>query len=156
MVRDLARTLEKQVDLKLVGEETDLDKNLVEALADPLIHLVRNAVDHGIEAPEVRVANGKSSAGSITLSAEQAGDHILLTIVDDGAGIDPDKLRDMAVKKGFMEADVAARLTDKEAYDLIFLPGASTKQEISDISGRGVGMDVVKTRYFTAEWSDRY
>ncbi|NOY62490.1 MAG: chemotaxis protein CheA [Gammaproteobacteria bacterium] len=146
VVRDLARSLEKEVDLKLVGEETDLDKNLVEALADPLVHLVRNAVDHGVEGPDAREAKGKPRVGSIELSAAQEGDHILLAIKDDGAGMDANVLRRKVVEKGLMDEDAASRLNDKECYDLIFMPGFSTKAEISDVSGRGVGMDVVKTR----------
>ena len=146
VVRDLARTLKKEVTLELQGEETDLDKNLVEALADPLVHLIRNAVDHGIEMPDDRVAAGKERTGTVLLSAEQEGDHILLVIKDDGAGMDPDKLRSIAVAKGLMDQDAAARLDDREAFSLIFAPGFSAKEEISDISGRGVGMDVVKTR----------
>ncbi len=146
VVRDLARSLNKEVNLELQGEDTDLDKNLVEALADPLVHLVRNAVDHGIEMPDERVAAEKPRAGTVVLSAEQEGDHILLSISDDGGGMDPDFLRNKAVEKGLMDADAAARLDDKEAFNLIFAPGFSTKEVISDISGRGVGMDVVKTR----------
>ena len=146
VVRDLARTLRKEISLDLVGEETDLDKNLVEALADPLVHLVRNAVDHGIEMPQDRQAKGKPREGTVLLSAEQEGDHILLTITDDGAGMDAQVLREKAVDKGLYDLDAANRLTDREAYDLIFAPGFSTKNAISDISGRGVGMDVVKTR----------
>lgn len=146
VVRDLARTLNKEIDLVLVGEETDLDKNLVEALADPLVHLVRNSVDHGIEMPNDREACGKPRTGTITLSASQEGDHILLKIEDDGAGMDPEKLKQIAIKRGVLDEDSAARMTDNEAYNLIFAPGFSTKVEISDISGRGVGMDVVKTR----------
>jgi two-component system, chemotaxis family, sensor kinase CheA len=146
VVRDLARSLNKDVQLVLQGEETDLDKNLVEALADPLVHLVRNAVDHGVEMPDDRIAKGKSRTGTVKLSAEQEGDHILLVIEDDGAGMDPDKLRRLAVKKGLLDDDGASRLDDKEAFMLIFAPGFSTKTEITDISGRGVGMDVVKTR----------
>ncbi|GIU07274.1 chemotaxis protein CheA [Shewanella glacialipiscicola] len=146
VVRDLARTLNKEIDLIMVGEETDLDKNLVEALADPLVHLVRNSVDHGIEMPNEREANGKSRTGTITLSASQEGDHILLKIEDDGAGMDPEKLKQIAITRGVLDEDSAARMTDNEAYNLIFAPGFSTKVEISDISGRGVGMDVVKTR----------
>ncbi|MCL1120055.1 chemotaxis protein CheA [Shewanella seohaensis] len=146
VVRDLARTLNKEIDLVLVGEETDLDKNLVEALADPLVHLVRNSVDHGIEMPNDREASGKPRTGTITLSASQEGDHILLKIEDDGAGMDPEKLKQIAIKRGVLDEDTAARMTDSEAYNLIFAPGFSTKVEISDISGRGVGMDVVKTR----------
>jgi len=146
VVRDLARSLDKEINLELQGEETDLDKNLVEALADPLVHLVRNAVDHGIESPEEREAAGKSRTGTVILAAEQEGDHILLSIKDDGKGMDPKKLRAIAVEKGLMDAEAAARLDDREAYNLIFAAGFSTKQEISDVSGRGVGMDVVKTR----------
>lgn len=146
VVRDLARSLNKEVVLELIGEETDLDKNLVEALADPLVHLVRNAVDHGIEQPDVRMAKGKSRAGSILLAAEQEGDHILLTISDDGHGMDPELLRRKAVEKGLMDKDAADRLSRSECFDLIFAPGFSTKTEISDVSGRGVGMDVVKTK----------
>lgn len=146
VVRDLARNLGKEIKLELVGEDTDLDKNLVEALADPLVHLVRNAVDHGIESPDKREASGKSRVGTVTLSAEQEGDHILLSITDDGGGMDPDALRKKAVEKGLYDDDSAARLTDEEAFNLIFAPGFSTKVEISDVSGRGVGMDVVKTK----------
>ncbi|MGY4638712.1 chemotaxis protein CheA [Pseudomonas sp. P7548] len=146
LVRDLARQLKKEINLELVGEETDLDKNLVEALADPLVHLVRNAVDHGVETPEEREAAGKSRNGKVVLAAEQEGDHILLSITDDGKGMDPTILRNIAVKRGVMDKDAADRLTDTECYNLIFAPGFSTKTEISDVSGRGVGMDVVKTK----------
>lgn len=144
VVRDLARSLKKDINLELRGEETDLDKNLVEALADPLVHLVRNAVDHGIEMPDDREANGKPRQGNIVLGAAQEGDHILLTIADDGAGMNPEVLRRKAVEKGMMDEDSAARLTESECFSLIFSPGFSMKQEITDISGRGVGMDVVK------------
>ncbi|MGA3823895.1 chemotaxis protein CheA [Pseudomonas chlororaphis] len=146
LVRDLARQLKKEINLELVGEETDLDKNLVEALADPLVHLVRNAVDHGIESPEEREEAGKSRGGKVVLAAEQEGDHILLSISDDGKGMDPNVLRAIAVKRGVMDKDAADRLSDTECYNLIFAPGFSTKTEISDVSGRGVGMDVVKTK----------
>ena len=146
LVRDLARQLKKEISLELVGEETDLDKNLVEALADPLVHLVRNAVDHGIESPEEREASGKSRNGRVVLAAEQEGDHILLSISDDGKGMDPAVLRAIAVKRGVMDKDAADRLSDTDCYNLIFAPGFSTKTEISDVSGRGVGMDVVKTK----------
>ncbi len=146
LVRDLARQLKKEIILELVGEETDLDKNLVEALADPLVHLVRNAVDHGIETPEEREATGKSRGGKVILAAEQEGDHILLSISDDGKGMDPNVLRSIAVKRGVMDKDAADRLSDTDCYNLIFAPGFSTKTEISDVSGRGVGMDVVKTK----------
>jgi two-component system, chemotaxis family, sensor kinase CheA len=146
VVRDLARSLRKEINLELVGEETDLDKNLVEALADPLVHLVRNSVDHGIEFPDEREAKGKPRMGQVILAAEQEGDHILLSISDDGNGMDPVKLRRIAVEKGMFDEDTANRLSDTESYNLIFAPGFSTKKEISDVSGRGVGMDVVKTK----------
>ncbi|WP_218417988.1 chemotaxis protein CheA [Alteromonas lipotrueae] len=146
VVRDLARTLKKEITLELEGEETDLDKNLVEALADPLVHLVRNSVDHGIEMPDDRVATGKTRMGTVRLSASQEGDHILLTIEDDGKGMDAEKLKEIAISRGVLDADAAARMSDVEAFNLIFAPGFSTKTEISDISGRGVGMDVVKTK----------
>ncbi len=146
VVRDLARQLKKEINLELRGEETDLDKNLVEALADPLVHLVRNSVDHGVEQPDVREESGKSRVGTVILSAEQEGDHILLRIQDDGAGMDANVLRRKAVEKGLMDQDAADRLTDNECFNLIFAPGFSTKEQISDVSGRGVGMDVVKTK----------
>ncbi len=145
VVRDLARSLKKDIKLDMVGEDTDLDKNLVEALADPLVHLVRNSVDHGVEMPDEREKAGKPRQGNVVLSASQEGDHILLSITDDGGGMDADKLRNIAINKGIHDKESASRLTDVECYNLIFAPGFSTKEEISDISGRGVGMDVVKT-----------
>ncbi len=146
VVRDLARSLKKEIKLELVGEETDLDKNLVEALADPLVHLIRNAVDHGIELPEDREMAGKNREGTVILTASQEGDHIELSIKDDGKGMNAEHLRGIAVKKGLMDEESAARLEPKDCFNLIFAPGFSTKTEISDVSGRGVGMDVVKTR----------
>jgi len=146
VVRDLSRSIKKEIKLEMMGEDTDLDKNLVEALADPLVHLVRNAVDHGVELPEDRVKSGKPRQGTVSLSATQEGDHILLAIEDDGAGMDPEVLRSKVVEKGLMDEEAAARMDDKECFNLIFMAGFSTKEEISDISGRGVGMDVVKTR----------
>ena len=146
VVRDLARSLNKQIELVMEGEDTDLDKNLVEALADPLVHLVRNSVDHGIEMPADRAAAGKPEMGTLRLSAAQGGDQIVLTIADDGKGIDAEALRRKVVEKGLMDEEPALRLSTRECFELIFLPGFSTKDEISDISGRGVGMDVVKTR----------
>ncbi len=146
VVRDLARSLDKDIKLVLEGEETDLDKNLVEALADPLVHLVRNSVDHGVEEPDVREAMGKPRQGTVLLSASQEGDHILLTIKDDGAGMDAEKLKNIAIDRGVLDAESAAKMPDKEAFSLIFAPGFSTKTEISEVSGRGVGMDVVKTK----------
>jgi len=146
VVRDLARNLKKEINLELEGEETDLDKNLVEALADPLVHLVRNAVDHGIEKPDDRANVGKARAGRVVLAAQQEGDHIVLSISDDGGGMDPALLRRKAVEKGLMDHEAAERLSESEAFNLIFHPGFSTKDQISDVSGRGVGMDVVKTK----------
>ncbi|MGO1691744.1 MAG: chemotaxis protein CheW [Marinobacter sp.] len=146
VVRDLARGMKKEVNLVMHGEDTDLDKNLVEALSDPLVHLVRNSVDHGIESPDAREKAGKPRQGTVTLSAEQEGDHILLSIDDDGAGMDPELLRRKAVEKGLYDQDAADRLTDTECFNLIFAAGFSTKEQISDVSGRGVGMDVVKTK----------
>lgn len=146
LVRDMARSLKKEIRLELVGEDTDLDKNLVEALADPLVHLVRNSVDHGIEMPDEREAAGKVRSGTVVLSAAQEGDHILLMITDDGKGMNADVLRAKAVEKGMLEKEAAERLSDHECYNLIFAPGFSTKTEISDVSGRGVGMDVVNTK----------
>lgn len=146
VVRDLARSLKKEINLEMHGEETDLDKNLVEALADPLVHLVRNSVDHGIEMPDVREAQGKPRQGTVTLSASQEGDHIMLSIKDDGAGMDAEKLKGIAIKRGILDEDGAARMSDEDAYNLIFAAGFSTKEQVSDISGRGVGMDVVKTK----------
>lgn len=146
VVRDLARNMKKEINLELIGEDTDLDKNLVEALADPLVHLVRNSVDHGIEMPDEREQAGKPRTGKVVLAAEQEGDHILLTITDDGRGMDADVLRAKAVEKGMMDKDAAERLSESECFNLILAPGFSTKTEISDVSGRGVGMDVVKTK----------
>lgn len=146
LVRDMARNLKKEIRLELVGEETDLDKNLVEALADPLVHLVRNSVDHGIESPDDREAVGKEREGCVILSAAQEGDHIQLTISDDGKGMDANVLRDKAVEKGMLDREAADRLSEAECYNLIFAAGFSTKTEVSDVSGRGVGMDVVKTK----------
>ena len=146
VVRDLARSLGKDVKLEMHGEETELDKNLVEALSDPLVHLVRNALDHGIEAPDRREAAGKPRTGTLRLVASQEGDHIELLIADDGGGMDADRLRATAVERGLLDAEAAARLSEADCFHLIFEPGFSTCQEVSDISGRGVGMDVVRTR----------
>ena len=145
LARDLARQLGKDVELVLSGEETELDKTMIEDLNDPLVHLVRNAVDHGIESPEDRLAANKSPKALVTLSASQVGDHIFIEIADDGKGMRPDIIRQKAVDKGIIDAETANTLDDRQALHLIFLPGFSTKDEISSVSGRGVGMDVVKT-----------
>ncbi|MET0329801.1 MAG: chemotaxis protein CheA [Dyella sp.] len=146
IVRDLARQLGKEIELVTEGEETDLDRGLVEALADPLVHLLRNAVDHGLEDPAGREAAGKSPKGRVRLSASQRGERIVISVSDDGRGMDPEVLRRKALEKGVIDAAQAARLSEVECYELIFRPGFSTAATISDISGRGVGMDVVKTR----------
>ncbi|WP_217537449.1 chemotaxis protein CheA [Stenotrophomonas sp. GbtcB23] len=146
VARDVARNLKKEVELELIGAETELDRNLVEALADPLVHLVRNAIDHGIEMPELREAQGKTRSGNVRLSAQQEGDYVSIEVQDDGAGIDPERLRAKAREKGLIDPEAAARLTSEECLHLVFLPGFSTKQEVTDISGRGVGMDVVQSR----------
>jgi len=146
VARDVARNLKKEVDLELIGAETELDRNLVEALADPLVHLVRNAIDHGIEMPELREAQGKPRSGHVRLSAHQEGDYVSIEVQDDGAGIDPERLRAKAREKGLLDPEAAARLSSEECLHLVFLPGFSTKQEVTDISGRGVGMDVVQSR----------
>ncbi|MFT4247728.1 MAG: chemotaxis protein CheA [Pseudomonas sp.] len=146
VARDVARTLKKEVELELIGAETELDRNLVEALADPLVHLVRNAIDHGIEDPDLRAASGKPRSGHVRLSAQQEGDYVSIEIQDDGAGIDPERLREKAREKGLIDPEAASRLSIDECLHLIFLPGFSTKTEITDISGRGVGMDVVQSR----------
>lgn len=146
IVRDLARQLGKEVELVLEGEGTDLDRSLVEALADPLIHLLRNALDHGVEMPAEREHAGKPRKGRIVLSASQRGERIVISVSDDGHGMDPDILRRKAVEKGLLDQAHAARLSETECYELVFRPGFSTAAAVSDISGRGVGMDVVKTR----------
>lgn len=145
LARDLARQLGKDVELVLSGEETELDKTMIEDLNDPLVHLVRNAVDHGIESPEERAASHKSDKAIVSLSASQMGDHIYIEISDDGKGMRPDVIRAKAVEKGIIDAETANTLDDRQSLQLIFLPGFSTKDQISNVSGRGVGMDVVKT-----------
>jgi len=145
LARDLARSLGKDVELLLIGEETEMDKTMIEDLNDPLVHLVRNAVDHGVETIEGRIAAGKPEKSIVELSARQEGDHILITIADDGRGMRPEVIRNKAVEKGLITTEVANTLDESQCLELIFLPGFSTKDEISSVSGRGVGMDVVKT-----------
>ena len=145
LVRDLARQLGKNVDVVLQGEETELDRTMIEELSDPLVHLVRNAVDHGIETPAERASRGKPEQGSVVLSAEHSGDHIVIRISDDGRGMRPDVLRLRAIDAGLLDAATAHAMDDGQALQLILLPGLSTKDQITSISGRGVGMDVVKT-----------
>ncbi|WP_449448266.1 chemotaxis protein CheA [Thermomonas brevis] len=146
LARDVARQLDKQVELVVDGAETELDRNLVEALADPLVHLVRNAIDHGIEMPAVRRAAGKPEQGRVRLAAQQEGDHVAIEVSDDGGGIDPEAIRRSAIRKGLIDTEAAARLSEDECLALLFLPGFSTRTEVSDLSGRGVGMDVVQSK----------
>ncbi|MDR1889968.1 MAG: chemotaxis protein CheA [Zoogloeaceae bacterium] len=145
IARDLARQLGKDVELVLAGEETEVDKNMIEDLSDPLIHLIRNAVDHGVESPEKRAAAGKSAKSLVRLEARQEGDHIVIIVADDGNGMVPEAIRAKAVEKGLISEEEANTLDDRQSFNLILLPGFSTKTQISDVSGRGVGMDVVKT-----------
>ncbi len=145
MVRDLAKTNGKVIDLVIKGEETEVDKSVIEEIADPLVHIIRNSVDHGIESIDVRLGAGKPGKGTITLSAYQEGRNIFITIEDDGKGIDPEAIKASALKKGLITEIDVKKFTDREAWDLIFMPGFSTAEKVTDISGRGVGMDVVKT-----------
>ncbi len=143
IVRDLAKKLGKKITLELEGEETEIDRSILNQLEDPLIHLVRNSIDHGIEMPQERVQKGKPETGTIVLSASQEGDRIIVSIEDDGRGIDAEKIKQKAVEKGLIKPEQAETMSDKEAYELIFMPGFSTVDKVSDLSGRGVGMDVV-------------
>lgn len=145
LVRDLAAICEKEVRIEMEGKETELDKTIIEAIKDPLTHLVRNTVDHGIERPEVRVANGKQAEGCLTLRAYHEGGQVNIEICDDGAGLNVERIKNKAVEKGLMTQEQVARMADRDVGNLIFLPGFSTAEKVSNVSGRGVGMDVVKT-----------
>ncbi|CCB79369.1 signal transduction histidine kinase CheA [Helicobacter bizzozeronii CIII-1] len=145
MVRDLSRELGKSIELVIDGEETELDKSIVEEIGDPLIHIIRNSCDHGIEKPEDRKMLGKPEMGRVELSAYNEGNHIVIKITDDGTGLDPEKLKEKAIEKGVITEREASTMTDKEALNIIFKPGFSTAKTLSNVSGRGVGMDVVKT-----------
>lgn len=145
LVRDISRKLGKEVHLVLEGEETEADKNIIESLADPLIHIVRNSLDHGLETPDVRRACGKHAAGTLTIRAKQEADRVLIEIIDDGKGIDPEVIKCKAYEKGVIDEVTLERITDREAVNLVFAAGFSTAETISDLSGRGVGMDVVRT-----------
>lgn len=145
LVRDISKKLGKQVRLVIEGEDTEADKNVIEALADPLIHLVRNSLDHGVESPEERINKGKPEVATITLKAKHEADRVIIQVEDDGKGIDPQLIKRKAYEKGLISEEILDKLTDEEALNLIFLPGFSTKEEASDLSGRGVGMDVVRT-----------
>jgi len=145
IVRSLARDLGKEVDLQIFGEETELDRSVVDEIGDPLIHLIRNAMDHGLEPPDERVAAGKPRVGNLILAAVHEGNQIIISIKDDGRGIDTERVGRKALEKGLITEDQLAAMSQRELFDLIFLPGFSTKEKASDLSGRGVGMDVVKT-----------
>ncbi len=145
MIRDLSRELNKKIELEITGEETELDKSIVEEIGDPLVHIIRNSCDHGIEKPEVRLAAGKPETGTVQLKAYHEGNHIVIQIVDDGKGLDPELLKAKSVEKGIITEKEADVMSDKEAYGLIFRPGFSTAAQVTSVSGRGVGMDVVKT-----------
>ncbi|WP_368493086.1 chemotaxis protein CheW [Geobacillus thermodenitrificans] len=145
MVRQLARELGKKVRLDIIGAETELDRTVIDEIGDPLVHLIRNALDHGIEAPDIRVACGKPEEGTVKLRAYHSGNHVFIEIEDDGAGISREKVLQKAIDRGIVSAEEAAHLTDQQVYGLIFSPGFSTADRISDISGRGVGLDVVKS-----------
>jgi two-component system chemotaxis sensor kinase CheA len=145
MVRDLAREIKKDINLEIIGEETELDKSIIEEIGDPLVHLIRNSVDHGIETREERKKSGKAAMGKIRLAAFHEGNNIVIEIEDDGKGMDTERIKKKAIEKGILDKVDAERLSQKECLNLIFAPGFSTAEKISDISGRGVGMDVVKT-----------
>lgn len=145
IARDLARNLGKDVELALVGEETEIDKTMIEDLSDPIIHLIRNAVDHGVETPDERMAQGKSGKSVVRLEARQEGDHIVIMVADDGRGMNAERLRAKALEKGLITDEEANTLDERASLNLVFLPGFSTAATVSDVSGRGVGMDVVKT-----------
>lgn len=145
LVRDLCREMDKDIQLVIEGEDTELDKTLIEEINDPLVHLVRNSVDHGIEKPEIRLKKNKNGKGTIVLSAEHEGNNVIISIKDDGKGIDPEAIKSKAVQKGLITRDKANELSKQDIYNLIFLPGFSTAEMVTNVSGRGVGMDVVKT-----------
>lgn len=145
MLRDLAKASGKKIELKVFGEDTEIDKSLIEELSDPLIHLIRNSADHGVELPEQRASQGKPETGSVVLKARHEGDSVIVEIEDDGKGIDPAIIKAKAIEKGILTPEKAEALSDEEIVDLIFLPGFSTAQKVTDISGRGVGMDVVRS-----------
>ena len=145
LVRDLSRELGKKVKLIIEGEDTELDKSIIEEIGDPLVHMIRNSVDHGIEPPEERIKKGKPETGTVWLKAYNEGNMIVIEIKDDGKGMDPEKLKEIAIKKGIITPNEAENISDKEAFMLIFKPGFSTASKVTNISGRGVGMDVVKT-----------
>lgn len=145
LVRDLSRELSREIDLQIYGEETELDKSIIEAINDPLVHILRNSADHGIESPEDRVKAGKSAKGTVIVKAENEGNHIVISIQDDGKGIDTEKIKNKAIEKGLITVQQAAEMSKREALNIIFAPGFSMAAKVTNVSGRGVGMDVVKT-----------
>ncbi|MBI5748618.1 MAG: chemotaxis protein CheA, partial [Nitrospinae bacterium] len=145
MVRDMSRDLGKEINLELIGEETELDKSVIEEIGDPLVHLVRNSIDHGIEMPNERISAGKDKVGQVRLSAYYEGNNIVIEIKDDGKGMDVDRIKEKAVEKGMITPEEASRMSKKDVISFIFAPGFSTAKKVTDVSGRGVGMDVVKT-----------
>ncbi|WP_310440592.1 chemotaxis protein CheW [Sulfuricurvum sp.] len=145
MIRDLSRELNKKIELEITGEDTELDKSIVEEIGDPLVHIIRNSCDHGIETPEIRLASGKEEGGTIQLKAYHEGNHIVIQIIDDGKGLDADMLKSKSIEKGIITEKEADIMSEKEAFGLIFRPGFSTAAQVTSVSGRGVGMDVVKT-----------
>ena len=146
MVRDLSKKLDKQMELYMDGEDTELDRTVIDEIGDPLMHLIRNAADHGLERSEEREKLGKNPVGSIFLDAYQAGNNVIIEVRDDGRGIDVDKIKEKAIARGVVSEEQAARMSDKEIIDILFMPSFSTSKEVTDISGRGVGLDVVKTK----------
>ncbi len=145
MIRDLSRELNKKIELEISGEDTELDKSIVEEIGDPLVHIIRNSCDHGIEVGDVRIASGKGEGGTIQLKAYHEGNHIVIQIIDDGKGLDADMLKSKSIEKGIITEKEADAMSEKEAFGLIFRPGFSTAAQVTSVSGRGVGMDVVKT-----------
>lgn len=146
MIRDLAKNLDKEIELHMTGEETELDRTVIDEIGDPLMHLLRNAADHGLESREERLKLGKSPVGSIYLDAYQDGNNVVIEVRDDGKGIDVNKIKKKAIDKGIITQDQADRMSDKELVDILFMPSFSTSEQVTDVSGRGVGLDVVKTK----------
>ncbi|WP_128903727.1 chemotaxis protein CheA [Halorubrum amylolyticum] len=145
LVRDISRDLDKRIDFEIEGDDVELDRTILTEMRDPLVHVLRNAVDHGIETPEEREAAGKDPTGHVRLTAERERDHVIIEVADDGGGLDPDQLREKAVDEGVKSREAVEAMEDDEVYDLVFHPGFSTAEEVTDVSGRGVGMDVVRT-----------
>jgi two-component system chemotaxis sensor kinase CheA len=146
MIRDLSKKLEKEMELYMTGEETELDRTVIDEIGDPLMHLLRNAADHGLESNETREKAGKNPTGSIYLDAYQDGNNVVIEVRDDGAGINTEKIKKKAIEKGTISEEQAQRMTDKDIIDILFQPSFSTAEQVTDVSGRGVGLDVVKTK----------